>query len=159
MRFESRLSRMNCQTLSTGLSSGDFGGSGTNVMFWDGKLRRDVPSGLIEKNERVSARRDCKRDFLMEGHGLGVAGAFSGGRTDCAEHIRPDSSSDRVIVRRRRPGPTRHPSAGDLVFLPGPGFVLKPNLYRFAASLLGRNFLHDGREIFLNASAASSSRA
>jgi hypothetical protein len=32
-RFESQLSRMNCQTFSTGLSSGDFGGRGRMVML------------------------------------------------------------------------------------------------------------------------------
>jgi hypothetical protein len=33
MRFESQLSRMNCQTFSTGLSSGHLGGSGIKVML------------------------------------------------------------------------------------------------------------------------------
>src|ERR1700730_8957230 len=32
-RFESQLSRMNCQMFSTGLSSGDFGGNGKSVML------------------------------------------------------------------------------------------------------------------------------
>src|SRR6266446_9189291 len=32
-RLESQLSRMNCQTFSTGLSSGHLAGSGTSVMF------------------------------------------------------------------------------------------------------------------------------
>ena len=32
-RFESQLSRMNCQIVSTGLSSGDLGGRGTRVML------------------------------------------------------------------------------------------------------------------------------
>jgi len=32
-RLESQLSRMNCQTFSTGLSSGDLGGSGSSVML------------------------------------------------------------------------------------------------------------------------------
>ena len=32
-RLESQLSRMNCQTFSTGLSSGDFGGMAMIVMF------------------------------------------------------------------------------------------------------------------------------
>ena len=86
---------MNCQMFSTGLSSGDWQRHEPDVV-WDGKLRRDMPSGLIEKNERVSARRDRKRDFRkMEGHGLGVAGgqdepgAFSLGRTDRPEDIGP----------------------------------------------------------------------
>jgi hypothetical protein len=33
IRFEIQLSRMYCQMFSTGLSSGDFAGGGTNVMF------------------------------------------------------------------------------------------------------------------------------
>lgn len=33
MRFDSQLSRMNCQTFSTGLSSGHLGGSGMRVML------------------------------------------------------------------------------------------------------------------------------
>ena len=33
MRLEGQLSRRNCQTFSTGLSSGHFGGSGMMVMF------------------------------------------------------------------------------------------------------------------------------
>ncbi len=41
----------------------------------DGKLRRDMPPGLIEKNERMRAWCDRKRDFFeMQGHGLAVAG-------------------------------------------------------------------------------------
>lgn len=35
MRFESQLSRMNCRTFSTGLSSGHFDGSGMRVMLAD----------------------------------------------------------------------------------------------------------------------------
>ena len=33
MRFESQLSRMNCQMFSTGFNSGDLGGSGMRVML------------------------------------------------------------------------------------------------------------------------------
>ena len=41
----------------------------------DRKLRRDMPPGLIEKNERMRAWCDRKRDFFeMQGHGLAVAG-------------------------------------------------------------------------------------
>ena len=53
-----------------------------------------MPPGLIEKNERMSAGRDRKRDFFeMKRHGLAVAegkdepGAFSFGRTDGTENI------------------------------------------------------------------------
>ena len=33
MRFDSQLSRMNCQTFSTGFNSGHFGGRGMRVIF------------------------------------------------------------------------------------------------------------------------------
>ncbi len=33
-RFESQLPRMNCQTFSTGFSSGHLAGSGTMVTLW-----------------------------------------------------------------------------------------------------------------------------
>ena len=52
-----------------------------------------MPPGLIEKNERMRAWCDRKRDFEMQGHGLAVAGgedkpgAFSFGRADGAENI------------------------------------------------------------------------
>src|SRR5271166_3354587 len=98
----------------------------------------------------------------MQGHGLAVAGgknepgAFSFGRADRPENIgrrRP------LVARRRRPRSSSRPSAGDLVLLPDPGFVLEPNLYRFAASLLCGGFVHNGGKAFLKAAAASSSCA
>src|SRR4249920_994591 len=119
-----------------------------------------MPCGLIEQNERMRSRHDRERDFLeMQGHGLAVArgqhesGAFSFGGADGSENIgrrRP------LVARRRGPGSAFRPSPSDLVFLPDPGFILKPNLYRFAASL---GFFHDGGEAFLKAAATSSSRA
>jgi hypothetical protein len=120
-----------------------------------------MPSCLIEKNERMCSWRDRKRDFLeMQGHSLAVAGgqdkpgAFSFGRTDGSENIgrrRP------LVARRGGPGSAFRPSPSDLVFLPDPGFILEPNLHRFAASLLCVGFFHDGGEAFLKTSAASSS--
>src|ERR1700693_5147577 len=44
-------------------------------VVWDRKLLRDMPSRPIEKNERMRAGRDRKRDFFqMKRHGLAVAG-------------------------------------------------------------------------------------
>ena len=42
MRFESQLSRINCQMFSTGLSSGDLGGSGRMVMLCGTTRRVDM---------------------------------------------------------------------------------------------------------------------
>jgi hypothetical protein len=76
---------MNCQIFSTGFNSGDFGHR---------QLLRDMPSCLIEKNERMRSWRDRERDFLeMQGHGLAVAkgkdepGAFSFGGADGSKNI------------------------------------------------------------------------
>jgi len=49
MRFDSQLSRMNCQTFSTGFSSGHRGGSGNRVDVWrHDRFGRTVPASLIE---------------------------------------------------------------------------------------------------------------
>jgi hypothetical protein len=101
---------MNCQMFSTGLSAGDFGGSGKSVIVvGDGKPLRDMPSRLIKNKDGVRAGRDRKRDFSqMQRHGLAVAGgedepsAFSFGRADGAENI---GRTRPLVVRRRRPCP------------------------------------------------------
>src|SRR3984893_3901925 len=75
-RFESQLSRMNCQMFSTGFELGRFRRQRQERdVVWDGKLLRDMPSRLIKKKDGVRAGRDCDRDFLqMQGHSLAVAG-------------------------------------------------------------------------------------
>ena len=80
MRFEIQFSRMNCQTFSTGLSSGALAGN--------------VPAGLIEQHQRVGARRDLGCDLIeMQLHHGGVAAgkhepcADAARRTDGAEDI------------------------------------------------------------------------
>jgi len=50
-------------------------------------------------------------------------------------------------------------TVGDLVFLPYPSFVLKPNLYRLARRLFCGRLLHESEKVFLKAAAASSSCA
>src|ERR1700730_14911141 len=122
-----------------------------------------MPSGLVEKNERMSSWRDRERDFCkMQGHSLAISrgqdesGPFSFGGADSSENI---SRCRSLIARRRRPGPALCPSPGDLVFLSDSGFVFAHIFYWFAAGLLSRNFLHDGGKVFLKAPAASLSCA
>ena len=57
MRFDSQLSRMNCQTFSTGLSSGHFAGSGSSVMLAGMTSPADVPAGLIEYQHGMGTGR------------------------------------------------------------------------------------------------------
>jgi hypothetical protein len=90
-------------------------------VVWNGKLCRDMPSGLIEEENGMRAGSNHKRDFRhMEDHGLGDArgqdepGAFSLDRVDGAEIV---GGRRALVVRRRRPCPALGPSASDLVFL------------------------------------------
>jgi hypothetical protein len=53
MRFDSQLSCMNCQMVSTGLSSGHLAGNGTMLML-AGTLRR--PTHIHPKHGDVGAR-------------------------------------------------------------------------------------------------------
>ena len=66
---------MNCQTFSTGLSSGERGGNrdyGDVVGHLE--LGRTVPAGLIHEQDGMGALRDGLRDLgQMQGHGRGVA--------------------------------------------------------------------------------------
>ena len=75
MRFDSQLSRMNCQTFSTGLSSGHLVGSGSRVMLaGDDETRREMPAGLIEQQHSKRARRDGGGDLgEVQRHPFGVA--------------------------------------------------------------------------------------
>ena len=67
---------MNCQTFSTGLSSGHFGGSGTKRdVGRDDEPARQVPSGLVEQERRRASWRDLGCDLgEVQVHRLGVAG-------------------------------------------------------------------------------------
>ena len=64
MRFESQLSRMNCQMFSCGLSSGHLAGSGIQGDV-GGNLQAagKTPSGLIEEDGGVSVRRNLGGDL------------------------------------------------------------------------------------------------
>src|SRR5947208_15401632 len=66
---------MNCQMFSTGLSSGDFGGSGIKVILLGTvELGRKVPAGLIEQQNTMGSRRHRSGDLgQMQSHGGGIA--------------------------------------------------------------------------------------
>lgn len=145
-----------------------------------------MPSGLIEKNERVSARRDRTRDILkMEDHGLGGAGrqdepgafAFGGAVFDKLRRHRKYRPTPFLNRAAPRAWSRALPIGAQTCFLPGPGgmsqrlqsakrfgmanggLVLNPNLNQFVARLLGRNFVHAGGEFLSNAGTVSSSCA
>ena len=77
MRLESQLSRMNCQTFSTGLSSGHFGGKQNDGdVGRHEEARGQVPAGLVDQEDGVGSGRDGCGDLgEVQVHRLGVAGA------------------------------------------------------------------------------------
>ena len=92
-----------------------------------------MPTGLIEDEDRVGARRDRGRDFLeVEGHGFGVAGrqdepcAFPLDGADGPEDV---GRACPLVVRRRGSRATLGPTPRDLVLLADTRLVGEPDLY------------------------------
>src|SRR2546422_10815989 len=126
MRLESQLSRMNCQTFWTGLSSGHFGGSRMMVML-AGTRRRQVPAGLVDQEDGVGSGRDGCGDLgEVQVHRLGVAGWHDQGctlallRADCTEDV---GGSGPLVPRCAWTGAALGPAAGDLVLLDAAGLI------------------------------------
>ena len=163
-RLDSQLSRMNCQTFSTGLSSGARGGRVINS---------DV-GGHIELGRRYANRPDPSpgrhglagrrcRDISckMQRHSVTIAerqdqaGALAFLRADSAEDI---GRAGALIMGCA--GSACHvcrPAPRDLVLLADTGFILEPYLYPCAGSFFAPcNIRHEGGEVFLNASRACS---
>ena len=89
----------------------------------------------------IASRQDESRTFALLG-------------ADRTEDI---GRGGALVLRRRRPRAALGPSARDLVLLPDPGFVAEPNLYCGRSDALGpRDFVQDGRELFLKFSMAPS---
>src|SRR6478672_7593659 len=161
MRLESQLSRRNCQTFSTGLSSGHFGGSGMMVMFAGTKTGRQVPAGLIDQEDGVGAGRDSFGDFRqVQVHGLGVAGRQDQGGAlalvwaDRAEDV---GGSGALVTRRAGTGAALGPPSRDLVLLANARFVGEPDFNRLAVErFFSRDCLQTRGETFLKFSIAPS---
>jgi len=151
---------MNCQTFSAGLSSGHFGGSTMSVTL-PGTARR------AERCHPAWSRTStaCLPGATLGGdlsevqiHRLGVAGgqdersslALAG--ADRAEDI---GGSGALIVRRRGPCAASCPAPGNLVLLPDPSLVRKPDLYPVAIDpLVARDRVQALGKGFLKASIA-----
>ena len=101
------------------------------------EFRCQVPSGLIHEQHGVSTRRDVERDLgEVQVHSVGVAERQDQPR--CLALLGADRAEDvgglgALIVRRRGAASALRPSPCDLVLLPDPGLVLKPDFYRRAA--------------------------
>ena len=118
-----------------------------------------MPSGSIEQQNGVGALGDVAR-YLVEVklHGECVSDgqcerrAFTPRRADRAEEIGVVVTLVGRLARSRSP---LRPLANLPVLLPNPGFVLEPNLYRFARGDMGKMRLQRLAEVFLNAAIVS----
>src|SRR5580700_7821407 len=165
MRLESQLSRMNCQTFSTGLSSGHFGGSRMMVILAGTRRRVDKcqPAWSTRRMAMGSGRDGCGDLGEVQVHRLGVAGRHDQGctlallRADCTEDV---GGSGALVPRCAWTGAALGPAAGDLVLLADAGLVGEPDFYRVAVKrLLARNCLQARGEVFLKSSIAPSACA
>src|SRR5262245_61587933 len=121
---------MNCQTFSTGLSSGHFGGSRMMVML----------AGTTRRVDMCQPAWSTKRM------------AWAAGATDCAEDVGGGST---LVAGRAGAGAALRPARGDLVLLADASLVGEPDFYRVAVERLGaRDFLQAHGKAFLKSSIA-----
>ncbi len=118
---------MNCQTFSTGFSSGALDGEHQGDVGRHHQLRRGVPAGLVENENGMSAGIDGEADLLeMLVHGRRVAvgqdeaGALALFGADGSEDV---GSHGSLVAWCRRPRAPFGPAPRDLVLLPYSGFV------------------------------------
>src|SRR5881275_2712551 len=120
---------MNCQMFSTGLSSGDFGGSGIKVILLGTvELGGKVPAGLIEQQNSMGSRRHRSGDLgQMQSHGGGIAARQNkaGGDPLSRANGSEDVGRARPLIERCRGAcPALRPSPGDLVLSDGESLVI-----------------------------------
>lgn len=168
MRFESQFSRMNCHlgtcifrdvfdriefgALGRQGHEGDVGG------YFEGC--RAMPSGLIEQQHGMCARRDMEGDlFEVHAHRLAVAPGHDDAcglalsRADCAEDPRGGPT---LVLRRTRAGATLCPAAGEFGLLTDARLVLPPYLDWRVGRQAGCYRRQLVCEVFLKAGMASS---
>ena len=165
MRFESQLSRRNCQTffLRVQLRALCRQGDERDVGRED-QPAREMPAGLIGQHNGVRARRDLGGDFgQVQVHRLGVATRHDERRAlavqgaDRAEDIGRLGS---LICWRARARSTLGPTAGDLVLLADARLVGEPDFYGARIDgLLPPDLLKARGETFLKFSIAPAARA
>src|SRR6188474_1481090 len=128
MRLESQLSRINCQTFSTGLSSGDFGGKAMMVML----------GGTTRRVER------CQPAWSSRSTACAPGATVCAISTRCrliASVFRADGTKDvggggALIAARAGTRTALRPPTGDLVLLADTGLVREPDFYLVAVERL-----------------------
>src|ERR1700753_1529078 len=155
---------MNSHIVSTGFSSGHFGGNGSRVMFagtttwsdichpaWSSTNMACAPGVTAAE---ISAKCRFIATIVATRHDQGCTLAVL--RTNGAEDI---GRGGPLIAERHRSRAALGPAPGDLGLLSDARFVLKPHFYRLAGSLVMRNLFHTREEVFLKASRAAGSWA
>src|SRR3954466_5872075 len=126
----------------------------------DHKSLRLMPARLVHQDKGM--RPGCNRlgDLVqVQGHALGraarqnQASALAVSRADRAEDV---SRLGSLIFRRCGASAAFGPAPRDLVLLPDPGLIGKPDLERLAAGLGLCDLLQTGGEVFLKAATAAS---
>ncbi len=119
----------------------------------DVELCGGVPAGSIEEQNGVGAPGDMAADLVeMKLHCLGVGEGQRQRRTDATR--RADGAEQigalvALVGWLTRPRSALCPLPDNTVLLPDPGFVLKPNLDRFAFGQVGQMGAQRVLEVFL----------
>src|SRR3546814_8285753 len=123
------------------------------------QLGRSMPSGLIEQQNGMCARRDVEGDLLeVHAHRLAVAaghddaGGFTFGGTDRTEQPRRGAS---LILGCRGPRAVLRPAPGALGLLTDASLVLPPQLYRRSSREAPPDLRQAGSEAFLKSAMSS----
>ena len=123
-----------------------------------------MPASLIDKEGRMGARRDLRRDLgQMQVHRFGVAGGQNEPGTLAlfgANGAKNIGRCRTLIFRGARARAALGPASRNLILLADTRFVLKPDLYLVAVdTVIARDFVQAGREVFLKSSIAPSACA
>ena len=143
---------MNCQTFSTGFSSGERGGSGRSVMLsgmtrrvetcqpaWSRISTACAPGSMAGP---ISARWACIAS--VSANGMTSAAPLPSFRADRAEDVGPLRA---LVVRGTRAGAAARPAPRHQVFLADAGFVLKPDLDALPLGMALTDLRHDRTEV------------
>ena len=156
-RLDNLVCRRNCQTFSTGFSSGDLGGSGSTERF-SGKRSLPVvcPAGLIEHDDRMRLGRESARDLVeVMLHGLRVGARHDHGRAGAAFGADRAEQIGRLgaqVGNSAWPYAAPCPAPRARVFLAEPHLILKPDFYGYLRVELCRDRAHTLGKVFLNSS-------
>lgn len=126
---------------------------------WHSEFRREMPSGLVDQDNGMCARRDRGGNLgKVKVHRVGIAfwqhqpGTLAVLGADRTENI---GRRRALIASSGRSRSAQRPAAGDLILLAYSGFIREPYLYLVPIdALLAGDLVQNGRPLFLNSSIA-----